>query len=248
MTLVTNKVSRSFDNLTLADDTETYMDIETPDHSDESSQYEPQINDMDNQTLNDWTNYAYQLVYLITDFRSNGRTDLPYPNLPKQKLKDVLYGTPVKKMKLTGESLHNYLFSKLIFDVPDTMPKLDNLNAETSLDEMIPHLIEGYKCVEGLNKQLISHYMDYGQWLNVAYAKFDNKKKRGMMKVTWSTWLENIVGISASYARQLREIANMFGEYKKIRNLGITFSELLKLKTEIFNMLHEKFGDFWRSS
>ena len=92
--------------------------------------------------------------------------------------------------------------------------------------------------------------MDYGEWLNVAYAKFDVKKKRGIMKVTWATWLQAFVGISDSYARQLREIATLFGTYKKIRNLGIPFSELLKKKTDILNMLEENkaCGDFWRSS
>jgi hypothetical protein len=255
MNLVTNKVSRTFDNLTLTDNnSETSMDIDTPDlppNSDKSIQDVVQkLSDLDLQTVNDWNNYSFQIYSICTDLKTKGYTELPYPNLPKQKLKDIMYGKPVKNLKLTSEQLHDYLSSKLVSNAPNTMPNLDNLNEETSLDDMISLLAEGYSFLEGLNKKVISHYMDYGEWLNVAYAKFDVKKKRGIMKVTWATWLQTFVGISDSYARQLREIATLFGKYKKIRNLGIPFSELLKKKTDIFNMLEENkaCGDFWLSS
>jgi len=252
MPLDVNGVSHTFDSsLTDDNNTETHMmEIEMPDLnlSDGSSQTEPEFSEADRQTLKDSEILCYHILAMIGETKKDGGTVLPWPKTKiLTVLHDFFYGKPVKKMKLTSEELHEYLKLNIVDKAPERMPKLDTLNIKTSLREMIPDLIKGFRCLRGINKKLISRSMDYGAWLNVAFDKFDLQKKRGLMKVTWSKWLKKYVGISDSHARHLREIAILFGEYKKIRNLGITFKELFQLKKEILNMLHEneEWSEFW---
>ena len=68
--------------------------------------------------------------------------------------------------------LHTYLISKLVVDSPlDRMPTL--ATHYTALDDMLEDLRSGYKCIKGRNARLISDYIDYGEWLIVAFEYFE---------------------------------------------------------------------------
>jgi hypothetical protein len=68
--------------------------------------------------------------------------------------------------------------------------------------------------------------------------------------ITWAKWLKDNVGISSSYDKQLRNIANNFGDYKKLYYLGISFTEFSKRKEHIRLMFSElpDIANYWKQN
>lgn len=189
------------------------------------------------QLINEWKVYGQQIVDLCDDLQRRGGTSLEFPRLPKQHIKDLLYGVKEKKPRLSGIELHRYLISKLVDSQATAMPALLCLNGDSTLDDMTCHLKSGYEHIKQKNSQILGDYTDYGTWLNAAYRKFEDKKLRGCIKSSWGTWLVENVGIKDSYARKLRVIAKVCEGYPRMRKLGVPMTELYDLKKEISELL-----------
>lgn len=198
------------------------------------------------QYFNEWKIYAQEIINICDECMQQNFTEREVPKAPKVKLTDLVYGAREKKEKNLNE-LHTYLISKLVVDSPpDQMPTL--ATHYTTLDDLLEDLRSGYECIKGRNARLISDYIDYGEWLNVAFEYFERKKWSGTMTGTFDGWLEQNVEIKGSYSRMLRDIAKRFGKYEKIRHLGISFRELYNSKKDIMRMFeeNEEIEEFWR--
>jgi hypothetical protein len=120
-------------------------------------------------------------------------------------------------------NLHEYLQTNIIANVSPMaeMPDISLLTDNCSLDAILPELKTGYRFLQRSRSKLLADSLDYGKWLNAAYKIFDVMKKGREIKGRWSGWLKNSIGISDSYARQLRELDAKFGKYRRLRCLRL---------------------------
>ena len=85
-----------------------------------------------------------------------------------------------------------------------------------SLDHVKNSLQAGFHIIKQHTAKLFSYYLQFGEILNHAFDYFSICKLRGDVNphdLTWAKWLEDNVGISKSYSKQLRSIAKDFGVY-----------------------------------
>ena len=196
-----------------------------------------QWSESDMQLINEWIVYGEQIFNMCLELKQRGETNLEFPKLPKQHIRDLLLGVKEKKPSLSGIDLHRYLISKLVASQATSMPTLLFLNVDSTLDDMSCHLKSGYEHIKQKNSQILGDYIDYGAWLNAAFTKFDDKKLSGCIKMSWGAWLAENVGIKDSYARKLRVIAKICVGYPKMRKLGVPMTELYGLRREICELL-----------
>lgn len=209
-----------------------------------------QWNENELQLINEWITYGQQIVNLCTELKEFGDTSLAFPRLPKQHIKDLLDGVKLKKPRLGGIELHKYLVSKLVDSHTTAMPTLLFLKADSTLDDMLVYLKLGFNCISQKNSQILSVYVDYGAWLNVAYTTFDNQKLKGFIKMSWATWLLENVGIRDAYARKLRVLARLCEGYPRMRKLGIPMNEIYDLRKEISELFTSNTDNcvaYWKS-
>lgn len=205
------------------------------------------LSESEHQGFAEWKTYAEEIIKICNDVKQQGFTNREVPQTPKVKLTDLVYGVREKNEKNLLE-LHHYLISKLVGDsTPYRVPTLATYY--TTINDLLEDLRLGYECIKGRNARLICDYIDYGEWLNVAFEHFERKKMSGTITGTFDGWLLQNVGIKGSYARMLRDIAKRFGKYTKIRQLGISFRELYNTKKDIMRMFeeNEEIDEFWRS-
>ena len=198
--------------------------------------------------LNEHKVYHDSMSYYLTNlFNTGPDIDMPVPKPPKSKLQS-LFGPKLKpKQHLIGLELHEYLKTCLVntnVDInvrPLTFTSLENIKAT---------LQDGYHILKQHNARLFNHYLLYGQALNLAFDYFSIAKLRAEVPhdMTWAKWLKDNIGISDSYAKQLRNIATSFGSYKQFYYLGISFKEFTKRKEHIRLMFseHPELTSFWR--
>jgi hypothetical protein len=201
------------------------------------------------QDIHAWKNYGSQIVHYTSDLLQKGSTDLLWPIKPKSNLNNLFNnGAVTHKSKLEGTELHNYLKSKLVENQQNkAVPDSSNPTIETStLEEILPALKDGYECVNKAQGEIMNVYFDYGEWLQIAYKKFEHEKRMKRINLGWDKWLVENVGISRSFAGKLRTIAKMLGAYSNLRKLGITLTELYELRTQILEMMmDDECEKFW---
>lgn len=201
---------------------------------DEPMLIDTQWSEHDTQLIDEWITYGQQIVERCNELRQQGGISTDFPKRPKQNINSLFDEVKLKKPKMSGIELHQYLTSKLVSDNYATaMPDLTILSVNTTLDDMLPHLKSGYEYIQRKNSRMLGRFIDYGVWLNAAYDKFMDNKIRGLIKVSWAEWLQNNVGISQSYAGKLRAIGHVCEKYPKMKTLGISIDELYHLRGEI---------------
>jgi hypothetical protein len=198
------------------------------------------------QLISEWITYGQQIVDLGNELKQHGCMSTEFPKLPNQSIKNLLYGVKSKKPRLSGIDLNKYLISKL---VATTISPLPTLNINSTLEEMSGHLKSGYEhIIQKIVKSLvIILLMGYG--LTLLTPSLRIKKLRGYIKISWSKWLADNVGIEDSYSRKIRAIAKVCEGYSKMRQLGIPMSELYNLRKEISEMLTSNIDNcavFWK--
>jgi hypothetical protein len=218
------------------------MNIRTPTTS-ESEGYNWTVRER--EILDKWQNYATDLaVYLSWLERDGPKTDKVMPKKPREGLQSLL-GKP-KAIPLMGVNLHEYLLKHIgdsnVVNVRPWEP--------TSLENVKNTLIDGFKILEQHNAKLLSHYLHYGQILNDAFNYFSISKLRGHFSGNWKDWLEKNIGISNSYAKQLRSLAENFGQHLRLHSLGISLNEFLKRKEDIRLMFFEfpELDTYWKQN
>ena len=147
---------------------------------------------------------------------------------------------------LSGVKLHHYLQKYVIeFEtisinhrsVYDVNPK--------KLADTVEHLKTGYKILIQSNKKNLCASIEYGIWLNKAFALF-NVENMGKY-ITWKKWITKEIGITDGYARKLRRVATVLGPYARFRHLALSFSEVHGLVKAIEYMLEgdNQIAEYW---
>jgi len=62
-------------------------------------------------------------------------------------------------------------------------------------------------------------------------------KFTGRRMVQFKQWIVANVGISDGYARKLRRVSEILGQYRRFRKLGLPFSEVYSRVRDIENLL-----------
>jgi len=75
---------------------------------------------------------------------------------------------------LTGEELHNYLYSKLINLDTLTMPTSE---AFTTLANLVNKLHEGLRILKNAHAKVFGCSFVYGQWLQMSFEYINNPSK-----------------------------------------------------------------------
>ena len=149
---------------------------------------------------------------------------------------------------MTDEKFDDYLKNKLDNDQsivrvePEKLDELD-MNAIGSVFKE-----ENEKLQQNENANLIAH-LDFGDYLNIAKTKFDRGKNMKTIELTWAVWLTTNVGISESYSRHHREMAQLVLTYPKLKNLAMTFTELHRLKKQILKVFSTNLNisEWWKN-
>jgi len=90
----------------------------------------------------------------------------------------------------------------------DTPPDIE-------MNGILPSLKQGYEVLQNLNARVVGAALNYGAWLNAACKVLEWNKGAGKVGGSWAKWLKVNVGISDSYARQLRELSTKLGDFER---------------------------------
>lgn len=205
------------------------------------------------QTLDEYETYYDEMTTLVRSMKKNGpdHFDRTVPSKPKKDLMPLLGRVSKQKKKnevLAGAKLHSYLKKHLFEDNVDTPRSFLKLgDEEDSLETLKPELKTGYDALKTASKKLLWHFIEYGRLLNVSAKLHEREKIRGTMEQTWKVWLQKNVGISDSYARQLRELSSVLISYPKFCHVPLPFLEMYKRRKEIKAMLEAStdIASFW---
>ena len=170
------------------------------------------------------------------------------PKAPKSL--DSLIDKSKHSKDLTGIELHDYLVKNLCDTSSVSCKRVEDCNSFANLDSILPNLKSGYSILKKQNSVSLSTSIDYGNWLNIAFELHKVEKKSGKVKQFWKDWLYENIGITERYARQLREISQLFKYHSKFRNLGISFSEFYQRRKQINSMLllHPQCSEYWKQT
>ena len=199
--------------------------------------------------LNQCSNFAQTLQYIVGDLKQHGYTDREIPAFPKSELLRIMGKNKIKKV-LRGAQLDEYLKSKLMIEgelVGEIWQPPIPAAINYTLDSLVPALQNGNALLNSRKVKSLRSSLNYGLWLNLAFQRFEFSKGAGLVKGTWSNWLIKNVGISAGYVRQLRDLAEQFAHYKMMHYLSISIKDLYKMRCEIVHMLSidQSIANFW---
>lgn len=204
--------------------------------------------DMQDESTSTWTHpqadmlskhltYHQEMTTLLETVLAYGTAFEPkLPKKPAGNLLQLLGFQPAKAGKLFGMDLHEYLVNNIgnVAVTADVAEISDEVNKTVSLDNVIEHLKTGFNLLKKQQAKTLSLSIKYGQWLETAFELFNLDKLRGRFEdKTWAQWLHETVGIKDSYARKLREIAKLLGQYPGFNKLGLSVSEVYNLKNQI---------------
>ena len=156
---------------------------------------------------------------------------------PKPGYKSLLFKNKKKSTKLVGQELHEYLIKNCITSDIATCPLIHQVGIFKSLEDIKVHLISGYQLLKRENSNTIANSIDYGDWLNVAFELHSMEQQSGKVLVPWEKWINENVGIVASYGRKLRKISEVIGKYPRFRKLSLPTSEAYNLINQIKGLL-----------
>jgi len=229
------------DSVSTACDGAPFYDIHTP-----SINSPNHLSDDDINVLNKCSYFAKTLESIVTDIRQNGYTERELPAFPKAELLTIM-GKNARKKVLRGRELDSYLRTKLVMRVVGGDITPPPTAGNFTLGSLLPALTQGYDILKGVNARSLHSCLNYGLWLNIAYQTFEFSKGQGSVKGSWANWLTKNIGISTSYARQLRDLSTKFAHYQKMHNLSIAIKDLYKMRYEILHMLNTErdIANFW---
>ena len=223
----------------------TVSDIDNTPNSSSVGQH---FNETDRNILNQCKYFAGTVLDIIYDLETNGYTDRTrLPDFPRAEFLRIM-GINNQKPVLIGVELHEYLVSKLapvgVMDGKITPPQ----DCENwTLQNFSLALKQGHDILMRMNAKTLHALLNYGLWLNLAYKAWEYSKGAGLVRETWAKWLSTNIGISAPYARQLRDLSGKFYQYEIMHKLSIPISELYKMRHRIINMLEndQSIANFW---
>ena len=200
----------------------------------------------DNEMLNSHIKYHQDMTAYLHQLQAEGpELCEDMPRKPKGNIQSLL-GIEKSSTKLAGRELHEYLKTR----IDEASTSLEVKWNPEDLTHIKETLVVGYKVLQRHHANTLATSIDYGYFLNRAFDFFNHEKDKGQVApyLTFQHWLADNVGISDSYARKLRKIAVDFYEYRRLRKLGITFTEFWQRKEQIKGMMSvfPDVGAFWK--
>lgn len=88
---------------------------------------------------------------------------------------------------------------------------------------------------------------EFGYFLNELYKWFEQMKINGHIASSWQVWLNTHINISASHARNLRQLASIVKTYPKLKAIDLPLNEVLKNQKLLKEMLAiSEVAAFWK--
>lgn len=142
---------------------------------------------------------------------------------------------------------NNYLQAKLCSDGVDSDKMEREMNTD-DIEAMGIFLKDKMLEIEKSNETNLKAHIDLGGYLNIAKSRFDHEKRANKIKLTWAKWIEENANISDRYSRQHREMAKLAGNYPKLKQLALCYTEFAKLKSKIQKVFCENFeiAQWWK--
>jgi len=192
--------------------------------------------------------YHKKMIEAIKQARTTGPLKkLPSP--PKRKLKDLFNDKMGKKKKteMTSEEFHKYLQLQLQdMRNPISREKFQFYNPE-NIEVAVKQLKDAYNHLSRQNAQTMYFNITFGNYLNMLYDWFLNRKKAEGVSVKWDVWLTNHISISSSHARKLRQIATLLINFPRFQHVSISLNEVLNKQSLIKKMLSiNEYATFWK--
>ena len=196
----------------------------------------------ENIILQEHLNFYYHMIEVIRIAQNSGPPQkLPKP--PKRKLEDLFKekSGKVKKTKkeMTPEGFHNYL-QQHIQDMTKSISRKAfafQIGDHLSIENAVVQLKNAYKHLCRQNSQSMYFNCDFGLFLNELYKWYEQKKIQGLITMSWQVWLNNHINISASHARNLRQLGTLLNGYPKLKSIDLPLYEILKNQKLLKEML-----------
>jgi len=215
------------------------MNIMNTNAMDDGTQYAyPDWTEAELKIIAEHRNYNYEMMYFIENLEKEGPEIVP-PKKPKTSLETLVKNKLSKESKANFD-LHGYLCQNLVTSLeqcPTVSEQIQQRQQFTHLEDVLTFLKNGYSIIKIQNANTLKAYIDYGEWLSIAFELHYLDKLAGRITDTWKQWLEMHVGIQESYARKLREISKLLHNYPRFKYLGLSFSEVYQRRKEIQSML-----------
>jgi len=191
--------------------------------------------------------YIKDMEMFLKDIEITGPDGKKIPKKPKTDIATLLNNNRKTSDKLSGVKLNDYLQKNITDAVFIHLPSVSEVNPKT-LNDALKHLKTGYESLRESNKRNLCVSLDYGMWLNKAFALFSVENMGNA--VTWKEWIAKEIGIQDRYARKLRKVATALGQYTRFRDLALSFSEVYTRLKEIECMLasDNEIAEYWKHS
>jgi len=193
--------------------------------------------------------YIKGMEMFLKDIEITGPDGKKIPKKPTRDIATLLNNNRKASDKLSGVKLNDYLQKNItktnvIFIL---LPSVSEVNPKT-LNDALKHLKTGYESLRESTKKNLCVSLDYGIWLNKAFALFSVENMGNA--ITWKEWIAKEIGIQDSYARKLRKVATALGQYARFRDLALSFSEVYTRLKEIECMLasDNEIAEYWKHS
>ena len=139
------------------------------------------------------------------------------------------------------------LHLKLLFPPNMQQIEIHSVMPTTDLVSMGAYLENSYSQIMDKESTLLKDYVHFGNNLKIAQERFHQWKKENKSDQTWEQWIKENTSFSASYARQIVEVAKLVSDYPKLKELKISYTELYKMKSKIREVLtrREDLREYW---
>src|SRR5271165_5468224 len=181
---------------------------------------------------------------LTACFKSGPEKSIILPRVPKSKIEPLLKGITKKRVSksdsiisvnmMDSAQFDEYLKSQLVREFKDRRSE-KQLDMITMID-VASELNRIHETLKEDNCQLLRNHLDMGHVLNLAFVKFTVEKRQLKSKETWSQWLQKHTKMCSSYSRRHRDMADLVKTYPGLGDLGLSFTDLFKLKGKILTV------------
>ena len=195
--------------------------------------------------------YCKNMLNFLNEIERTGPPS-KLPKAPKRKLQDLLkknIGKEKKQEEMTPRGFHTYL-QQHVQNMTLSISReafAFKVGEDVPIDQAIEQLKNAYKHLCRQNSQSMYFNCDFGLFLNELYKWFEIRKIQGELTVSWQVWLNTHINISASHARNLRQLATLLNGYPKLKSIDLPLHEILKNQKLMKKMLAiTECAAFWK--
>jgi len=209
--------------------------------------------------LKAWQKHYADHLARVSELITDGSSNIKVPRKPKRTVSQIEnYENDNNKNKkpknkkpeiewkeMNANEFNDYLkqFIKSNYDETATAPEEMSHDTLESVTSMCIFIKEKF---DNLNKTILKSSIKLGEYLIIFKARFDIINIQTNCKMTWKEALESETGMSASRARQYKNLAKLVHDYPGLGNLQIcftTFREMIPTIRKVFK--DDRIGSQW---